>query len=306
MIYDIRHTTSYTYAAPVASARCLLRLLPRDDGGQRLLRGEVELAPQPCRRKERVDFFGNRVIAASVDTPHNALRITLEARVEVRRLQPPAAALTPGWETAQRAAASFQSLAPQSPAHFLFPGRLTALQPPVTAYARESFLASRPVLEAAMELMRRIHADFKYDPEATDITTPLDETFRRRSGVCQDFAHIMIVALRGLGLPAAYVSGYLRTLPAPGRNRLEGADASHAWISVWCGAAFGWLQLDPTNNMMVCDEHIVLAVGRDYADVSPIDGVILGAGKQKLDVSVDVKAIEGISNPANELRQINV
>jgi transglutaminase-like putative cysteine protease len=305
VIYEIRHTTKYAYAAPVASARCLLRLLPRDEDGQRVLRSAVELSPRPARRNERVDFFGNRVIEASIDSPHKALQITLEARIDVRRRETPAAALTPTWETVRHAAASFQSLEPQAPAHFLFAGRLTPLQPSVTAYARESFPAGRPILEAAMELMRRIHADFRYDPAATEVTTPLHEAFSRRSGVCQDFAHIMIVALRGLGLPAAYVSGYLRTLPAPGQKRLEGADASHAWISLWCGPAFGWLQLDPTNDMLVCDEHIVLATGRDYADVSPIDGVILGAGKQSLEVSVDVKALEGLRNPTGELREIS-
>jgi transglutaminase-like putative cysteine protease len=304
MIYEIRHVTSYDYAAPVAAARCLLRLLPRDESGQRVLRSAVELSPRPSRRHERLDFFGNRVIEAGIDNPHSALKIILEARVDVRRPQAPAAALTPIWETARRAAASCQSLGPKSPAPFLFPGRLTPLQAPVTGYARESFPEGRPVLEGALDLMRRIHADFRYDPEATEVSTPLQEAFARRSGVCQDFAHIMIVALRGLGLPAAYVSGYLRTLPAPGEKRLEGADASHAWVSLWCGPAFGWLQLDPTNNLVVCDDHIVLAVGRDYADVSPIDGVILGAGKQRLQVSVDVKALDGLRHPAGELREV--
>ncbi len=173
---------------------------------------------------------------------------------------------------------------------------------PIAAYARESFPAGRPVLEAALELMRRVHADFAYDPKATQIATPLAEVFARRGGVCQDFAHIMIAALRGLGLPANYVSGYLRTLPAPGQKRLEGADASHAWISLWCGPAFGWLQLDPTNDVFVCDDHIVLAIGRDYADVSPIDGIILVSGPQKLSVSVDVKAVEGRNDEARPER----
>ena len=294
MIYDIRHVTSYSYATPVATARCTLRLTPRSDGGQRVLRSAIELTPAPVLRRESVDFFGNRVVEARIDAAHRGLQIVLEARVAVRRPQPPAAALTPAWESARRTAASFQSLGPQSPAHFLFPGRLTQLQPSVTAYARESFAPERPVLEAALELMQRIHKDFAYDPKATQVTTPLHEVFARRGGVCQDFAHMMIVGLRGLGLPAAYVSGYLRTIPAPGQRRLEGADASHAWISLWCGPAFGWLQLDPTNNVFVCDDHIVLAIGRDYADVSPIDGVILGSGKQKLDVSVDVKAVQGV------------
>jgi transglutaminase-like putative cysteine protease len=293
VIYDIRHVTSYSYATPVATARCTLRLTPRGDAGQRVLRSSIEVEPAPARRRERLDFFGNRVVEARVDASHSTLKIILEARVAVRRPQPPASALTPDWEATRVAAAESQSLGPQSPAHFLFPGRLTQLQAPITAYARESFPPGRPVLEAALELMRRIHTDFIYDPKATKVTTPLHEVFARRGGVCQDFAHIMIVGLRGLGLPAAYVSGYLRTIPAPGQRRLEGADASHAWITLWCGPAFGWLQLDPTNDIFVCDDHIVLAIGRDYADVSPIDGVILGSGRQKLDVSVDVKEVEG-------------
>ena len=148
-----------------------------------------------------------------------------------------------------------------------------------------------PVLEGAADFMRRIQADFVYDTKATQVATPLDQAFTRKSGVCQDFAHIMIAGLRGLGLPAAYVSGYLRTIPAPGQTRLEGADSTHAWVSLWCGPEFGWLDLDPTNAMMVEDDHIVIAIGRDYADVSPVDGVLLGAGKQKLDVSVDVQAV---------------
>jgi transglutaminase-like putative cysteine protease len=293
VIYDIRHVTTYRYATPVRATRCALRLTPRGDGGQRVLSSLVETVPAATRRVERLDFFGNRLIEARIDAAHTTLRITLEARVAVRRRPAPAAALTPVWESVRSGAAASRSLGAESPAHFLFGGRLTPLFEPVAAYARESFSAGRPILEAALEFMRRVHADFVYDPKATQIATPLAEVFARRLGVCQDFAHIMIAALRGLGLPAAYVSGYLRTLPPPGQKRLEGADASHAWMSLWCGPAFGWLQLDPTNDVFVADDHIVLAIGRDYADVSPIDGVILGSGRQKLTVSVDVKAVEG-------------
>ena len=302
MIYDIRHVTTYSYAAPVSATRCALRLSPRCDGGQRVLRSAIELTPEPTRRRERLDFFGNRLVEARIDTAHTRLRITLEARVAVRRRAAPAAALTPAWETVRVNAAASKSLDAESPAHFLFAGRLTPLLEPIAAYARESFPEGRPVLEAALDLMRRVHADFAYDPKATQITTPLAEVFARRGGVCQDFAHIMIAALRGLGLPTNYVSGYLRTLPAPGQKRLEGADASHAWISLWCGPAFGWLQLDPTNDLFVCDDHIVLAIGRDYADVSPIDGIILVSGRQKLSVSVDVKAVEGRNDEARPER----
>jgi transglutaminase-like putative cysteine protease len=144
------------------------------------------------------------------------------------------------------------------------------------------------VFEAACELMGRVRRDFRYDPEATEVSTPIREAFAQRHGVCQDFAHIMIAGLRGLGLPAAYVSGYLRTIPPPGQPRLEGADATHAWVMIWCGPETGWIGLDPTNDLIVGDDHIITATGRDYADVSPLDGVLVGPGSQKLDVKVDV------------------
>ena len=158
----------------------------------------------------------------------------------------------------------------------------------VIAYARKSFAPLRPVLEAASELMARIRNDFDYDPDATEVSTPLAEAFRERHGVGQDFAHIMIAGLRGLGLPAAYVSGYIRTIPPPGQKRLEGSDASHAWVMLWCGPETGWIGLDPTNDLIVADDHIVTAYGRDYADVSPLDGVLVGPGSQKVGVAVDV------------------
>jgi transglutaminase-like putative cysteine protease len=161
----------------------------------------------------------------------------------------------------------------------------------VTKYVGQSFIPERPVLEAGLELINRINADFGYDPGASEVSTPLVEAFDARHGVCQDFAHIMISGLRGLGLPAAYVSGYLRTLPPPGMPRLQGADATHAWVSLWCGHEFGWIDLDPTNAVAVVDDHIAVAIGRDYADVSPVDGVILGSGRQKLSIEVDVVPI---------------
>ena len=182
-----------------------------------------------------------------------------------------------------------RSLAQDSPAHFLYASRQVALNGDATAWCRESFAQNRPVLEAAVELMGRIRRDFKYEKDATEVTTTVAEAFASRKGVCQDFAHVMIAGLRGLGLPAAYVSGYIRTIPPPGKPRLEGADASHAWVSVWCGPEFGWLGLDPTNDQMIGDDHVVVARGRDYADVSPIDGVFVGSGDHELSVSVDVK-----------------
>jgi transglutaminase-like putative cysteine protease len=163
---------------------------------------------------------------------------------------------------------------------------------PVSAYATESFPPGAGILKCAFDLMHRIRTQFRYDPKATAISTPLGEVFDKRHGVCQDFAHVMIAGLRGLGLPAAYVSGYLRTMPPPGQPRLQGADASHAWVSLWCGAELGWVDLDPTNDLLVANDHIVLAVGRDFSDVSPVDGIIVGSPKQKLGVAVDVLLVE--------------
>lgn len=293
MIYDINHITTYSYEASVASTRCAIRLTPRDGRGQRVLRARIDTAPHPESTRESLDFFGNRIVEATIREAHARLRITLSARVEVEREDPPAAGLTPAWETISRAAGAIKTLSRESPAHWLFPSRQAPLHAPATDYARASFPPGRPVLEGAEELMRRIKADFAYDPHATHVATPLAEAFERRGGVCQDFAHIMIAGLRGLALPAAYVSGYIRTVPAPGQPRLEGADASHAWVGVWCGEPFGWIHLDPTNAMQADDNHIVVAIGRDYADVSPIDGVIVGAGRQALGVSVDIKAVGG-------------
>lgn len=290
MIYDITHLTTYEYDAPVASTRCTMRLLPRGDGGQNVLSSRIALTPAAPAR-HRTDFNGNRVIEAQISEPHTKLRIRLEARVKVDRALPFAPALTPAWEFVRKAASADNSLSTGSPAHYIYPSLFVPLFDAATDYARDSFAPRRPMLESAIELMRRIHAEFAYDPDATHIATPIAQAFDRRRGVCQDFAHIMIAGLRGLGLPAAYVSGYLRTITAPGQLRLEGADATHAWVSVWCGAGFGWFDLDPTNAMIVANDHVVIAIGRDYADVSPIDGVILGAGKQQLDVSVTVTEV---------------
>jgi len=293
VIYDVTHITTYKYDAPVASATCVMRLAPREDGGQSVISRSLEFSPQAESVRERKDFFGNVVCEKRIAKPHTSLRIALRASVRVDRPAPPAPALTPAWETIAEWAAASNVLDGRSPAHFIYPSRLAPLHAGATDHARASFPPDRPVLEGAADLMRRIHAEFIYDPKATQVATPLDQAFGRRSGVCQDFAHIMIAGLRGLGLPAAYISGYLRTIPAPGQARLEGADSTHAWVSLWCGPDFGWQGLDPTNAMMVEDEHIVIAIGRDYADVSPVDGVLFGAGKQELEVSVDVQAVNG-------------
>lgn len=288
MIYAIRHLTAYSYSRPVPFARCILRVLPRDGVGQRVLTSQLSVAPRGAERRDGVCFFGNRTTTLTIAKPHRELRIEMTSRVEVMRTAPPFPALTRGWEEVAELALQAQSLSPDSPAQYLYPSRLAPTVSEITDYARRSFAAKRPVFEAAGELMARIRGEFTYDPEATEVSTPIREAFANRHGVCQDFAHIMIAGLRGLGLPAAYVSGYLRTIPPAGQPRLEGADATHAWVMLWCGPETGWIGLDPTNDLVVADDHIVTATGRDYADVSPLDGVLVGPGSQKLDVKVDV------------------
>lgn len=292
MIYDIRHITTYRYDSQASSAALALRLLPRYDVGQRVLETRVSVSPHPVEQNQDSDFFGNNLTFVRIDRPQTDLRVEAVSRVKVERDAPMAPALTPSWETIRAAAASASSLSCTCPAHFLYPSRLVSLHAPAMKYAEKSFTRARPVLEATIDLMGRIKRDFAYDQEATAVSTTVPEAFERRRGVCQDFAHVMISGMRGLGLPACYVSGYIRTTPPEGAPRLEGADASHAWVGVWCGPEFGWLGLDPTNDLVVADDHIVLAFGRDYADVSPTSGVFVGSGHHDLSVSVDVRAHE--------------
>ncbi len=293
MIYDIVHLTRYTYNGPVVVNDCVLRLRPRSEPGQLVLAFRVEAQPTPRDWGEHSDAFANRVARMRIETPHREMSIKSISRVEIARAAPPLAALTPAWETVAAEAVDTQSLAPDSPAFALYPSRLVSLFPAAAAYARESFTDRRPIYEAAVELTKRIYKDFAFDSKATEVTTSPAQAFEARRGVCQDFAHVMIAGLRGLGLPALYVSGYIRTIPPPGKARLQGADASHAWVAVWCGPAYGWLGLDPTNAIPEGDDHIVVARGRDYADVPPVEGVVLSYGGHELDVEVDVIPVVG-------------
>ena len=285
MIYTIGHKTTYTYEKPVGFARCVLRLTPATSNNQRLLGSTVTVSPQPTSLVMGRGAFGEATQTIVVDRPHEELVIEARSRVDVEARDVDPAG--PSWENIRVAAFDSRQLEANGPASFLYPTRRTPTAAAITDYARSSFSARRPIVEAASELMTRMHADFSYDPEATNVSTPAGEAFAARRGVCQDFAHIMICGMRGLGLPAAYVSGYLRTNPPPGRPRLAGADATHAWVAVWCGDA-GWVGFDPTNAVLALNDHIVLAVGRDYSDVAPIDGIILAPGDQTLKVEVDV------------------
>ena len=292
MIYDIRHVTTYAYESPVSFARCSLRLEPRDGGGQQLLSHAIEIRPRPSERASRRDFFGTLTESIVIETAHRHLRIDSRSRVSVSRRAPGRTTPSPAWETIRDLAFEATSLGPSSPIGYVFASALVPVQQPVTAYAAASFPPGMGALVGAVDLMHRIRSEFRYDPKATVISTPLYEVFENRHGVCQDFAHVMIAGLRGLGLPAAYVSGYLRTIPSPGRPRLQGADATHAWVSLWCGDELGWIGFDPTNDLLVENDHIVLGVGRDFSDVSPVDGIIVGSRKQKLGVAVDVVVVE--------------
>ncbi len=286
MIYDIRQTTVCSYASPVANARHVLRLTPINRPGQRVTVTTLQIEPEPALRRETQDFFGNRITSIALEQPHDELTVKMAARITVDALA--AASPTPAFEAVREAVFASADIGPDAPVHFLFPSRMVSLDPEIRDYARDSFPPGRPVRDGVIDLMHRLKADMTYDADATTVTTTAPMSFALRRGVCQDFAHIMISGLRGLGLPAAYVSGYLRTVPREGAAGLMGADAMHAWVLAWCGEDTGWVGLDPTNDMLASDDHVTLAIGRDYADVAPMDGVILISGGQTIDVSVNV------------------
>ncbi len=292
MIYDVRQLTTCSYDTPVGHARHVLRLTPVSRVGERVHVASLQIAPEPARRREGQDFFGNRLTWIEVDEQHGVLTVKLSARIAVEPAILPDAATTPPWEAVRDAAFASSDIGPQSPAHFLFPSRLVSLDPEIRDYVRQSFPPGRPILDAALELIGRIKADMVYEIGATSVTTTPPMSFALRRGVCQDFAHIMISGLRGLGLAAAYVSGYLRTAQPGAAPRLQGADAMHAWVMVWCGDAAGWIGLDPTNAVVASLDHLMLAIGRDYTDVAPMDGVIFGSGGQHIAVGVNVVPAE--------------
>lgn len=286
--YDVTQVTVYDWGAAVPFADCVLRLLPIERRGQRVHVSDIAVDPAATTLVDGLDFFGNHVTRVGFRQSHR--RLTIRATATVSVAPPPALVPDPSprHEEIRECVARSSGLMPEDPVQFLFPSRWVPLTPAVTEWAAASFPAGRTIAAGALDLTKRIHADFAYDPAATDVATPLARAFAARRGVCQDFAHVMIAGLRGLGLPAAYVSGYLRTVPPPGEKRLEGADAMHAWVEVWCGDDLGWIGFDPTNGIVAGTDHIVVGHGRDYTDVSPVTGIILSAGSQGLAVAVDV------------------
>jgi transglutaminase-like putative cysteine protease len=288
MIYDVRQETIYHYASAVAHARHVVRLGLVDRPDQRAVAATLDFTPAPVEQREGQDFFGNRVTWIALDQPHDTLTVRLAARVIVDRSTSIEPGATPAWEDVRKEAFETADFSAMSPAHFLFPSRQVSLDPEIRDYASVSFPHGRAVLEGAIDLMQRIKAEFVYEVGATTATTTPPMSFALRRGVCQDFSHIMISGMRSLGLPAAYVSGYLRTVQSASEVKLAGADAMHAWVQLWCGSEDGWMGLDPTNGILAGNDHVVLAIGRDYADVAPMDGVVFASGGQRLEVSVAV------------------
>jgi transglutaminase-like putative cysteine protease len=287
MEYLVRHRTTYRYLQDVSYSCHMAHLGLRESPLQQVISSEITLDPPPASRARRRDFFGNPAEWFTLDQPHTMLEVLAQSHVRVSPPPPrdPAASLS--WEAVR--AAMEQAATPDDirAVQFIFDSPLTAFKSDVAAYAEESFPEGQPILAGALELMHRIHADFRYDTTVTDATTPVDRVFEIRAGVCQDLAHVGIACLRSLGLPARYVSGYLLTQPPPGTERLLGADASHAWFSVWA-PPFGWVDLDPTNDVAVAEGHVTAAYGRDYGDVAPLNGIILGGNDHLIEVGVDV------------------
>jgi transglutaminase-like putative cysteine protease len=289
-IFSLRHETRYQYAHQVDIAAHLLHLTPLQLPWQRVLQMRLRAEPEPSRLVTETDCFGNATSWLFLDAPHAKFAVTLEARVEVSARTAPAAEATPAWEAiaADCRAGGAVCLAA---AEFAYPSPMVAPFAALHDYVRPDFQAGRPVFAAIHALTLRINREFAFRAGVTEVGTPLAKVLAQRAGVCQDFSHLMIAGLRSMGLPARYASGYIRTRPPPGGTRRVGADQSHAWVSAWLGAKDGWVDFDPTNAMLVSDEHVVLAYGRDFSDVSPVSGVILGGGAQSVHVGVDLTEV---------------
>jgi transglutaminase-like putative cysteine protease len=288
MRYKIAHNTTYNYSESVPICHNEVHLIPRDAPHQACIYNRLRVKPRPALIEHRLDYFGNRVTSFSVEQAHQKLTVSAVSRVDLAagpQIDPEQSA---PWEDIRDALASYGDLVDTY--QFAFDSPLAAGSAELAEYAAVSFTRRRPIVAAMLDLSRRIHSEFRYDPTATTVSTPLPTVMQLRRGVCQDFAHLAIGCLRSMGLAARYVSGYLLTQPAPGQPRLVGADASHAWLAVYTGN-HGWIDVDPTNDVLPTIEHITLAWGRDYGDICPIRGVFVGGGQHALAVSVDVATI---------------
>lgn len=287
MRYRIAHTTTYEYSEPVSICHNEARLVPRATSCQQPFGTRLAIEPSAAGLTEDRDYFGNVVHFFTLEEAHFRFSVTAFSEVDVTPYEQPALALSPAWESVREAARCDASPDGLRALEYTLESPYVRFSDGLFEYAAPSFFARRPLLEAVFDLTRRVYADFKYEPGSTTVATPLGEVLETRRGVCQDFAHLQLGMLRMFGLPARYVSGYVHTCPPPGRPRLQGADATHAWVSVYC-PGYGYVDFDPTNGCIPKDEHITLAWGRDFSDTSPLRGVILGGGDHRVRVGVDV------------------
>ena len=290
MIYRVRHVTTYDYEDLVSVSHHILRLTPHDSPQQRCLQGNISIRPTPASHNRHLDYFGNISTCFTLLEPHERMVIESTSELEVTALERPDFATSPPWETVRDKLPADRTVEGLTAYQFVFDSTRIEASAELGDYARESFPPGRPLLNGMLDLTGRINRDFRFDTKATEVSTPVETFFEKRRGVCQDFSHLQIACMRSLGLPARYVSGYLRTEPPPGKSRLVGADASHAWCSAYSPGA-GWVDFDPTNNCVPSDGHITVAWGRDYSDVSPIHGVLMGGARHTLDTGVDVMPI---------------
>jgi transglutaminase-like putative cysteine protease len=288
MIYRVLHTTEYIYSESVPLCHNVIRLRPRNTTVQTCNRSELSITPAPAVRRDRVDFFGNHISWVSLQESHDALVIEARCEVDVAATLLPADVTGPAWERAVEQVAGDRSL--YAIKEFTFDSPYVDCSPDLAAFARPSFAANRPLLPSVLELTQRIFKEFTFDSGATTVGTPVGEVLEHRRGVCQDFAHLEIGCLRSLGLAARYISGYVVTHPAPGKPRLLGSDASHAWLSVYIPDV-GWVDFDPTNGVMPSNEHVTIGWARDYSDVSPVEGVTVGGHRHSMYVEVDVEPV---------------
>lgn len=292
MLYDVGLTITYAYDSPAITGRHLLRLTPADLGdAQRRLSSWFDVSPEPAERRSFFDFFGNEATEIVFREAQDEIAFRVSARIE-RLAQPPALDISPELPRLAREIAAWRGLGPESPHHFLGPSPRIPRVPEAAAFARALLTPHMTALASVRAVGEALYEEMTYDADATTVDTPPAEALTRRRGVCQDFAQVMIAALRGVGVPAGYVSGLLRTRPPPGRPRLEGADAMHAWVRAWCGSESGWVEFDPTNAIVVGAEHIEVARGRDYGDVSPVVGVLRTSGSHSSEHAVDVIPVE--------------
>lgn len=297
MRYRVRHTTVYGYAEPVTASHHAARLKPRSTGVQERTEWSLRIEPEPAVRKMRTDYFGNRVCFFGIQELHRRLKIVAESRVQLVPSEAPEVEASPAWEEVASTLLVPGARETLEAQQFAFESPHVRRLPDLAAFARPSFPRGRPVLAAVLDLNHRIHEEFTFEAGATTVATPIETVLERRRGVCQDFTHLALGCLRSLGLAARYVSGYLRTYRSAGGPGLVGADASHAWLSVFCPEV-GWVDFDPTNDLMPGVEHITVAYGRDFADVSPVSGIITGGGEHQVEVAVEViPESEGADRP---------